>query len=136
MTDLEERKLLARCKKADDAVRNALALLDRQAASAPELTFAKVAEILSAMRDVDNVLLQHESHAFDYDKGAMPGAAGVKQKAWKHTMTWRLFVRRYASSAHCDRAGTNLHAVIVEVLDTLKLPMPDGLESLAQQIDA
>lgn len=136
MTDLEERRLLARCKKAEDAVRNALAALDRQAASAPELTFAKVAEILSAMRDVDHVLLQLQSEATDYPCGTMPGAVGVKQQGWKHSVTWRLFVRRYNSKEHCDRAGTNLHAVIVEVLDTLKLPMPAGLESLAQQIDA
>lgn len=134
MTELEERRLIARCKKAEDAVRNTLAMLDRQQAAAPELSFAKVAQILSSMRDVDHVLLQLESHAFDYPTSPAPGAPGVRLKGWKHDIRWRLFIRRYGSSKHCDRAGTNLLAVITEVLDTLKLPMPAGLESLAQQI--
>jgi len=133
MTDQEESKLRGRVKKAEDYVRSLTERLKRQENAAGD--FHQIAEMLSGMRDVDHVLLQLQSEASDYPCGTMPGAVGIKQQGWKHAITWRLFIRRYNSKAHCDRAGTSLLEVIKDVFSELKLPMPAGLEKLAQQID-
>lgn len=50
-------------KSLSNQASQALAKLERQASATPEITFAKIAEILSAMPHVDDVLIQLQSHA-------------------------------------------------------------------------
>lgn len=116
--------------------RQALAKLERQAAANPELTFAKIAEILSAMPHVDDVLIQLQSHAHDYPCGTAPGTSGgVKQQGWLHEVTWRVFIRTYPEGKYADVTGPTCLAAIKAVLTQIKLPMPAGLEKLAKSLE-
>lgn len=132
LNDLE--KLRIQVSRLTDQNKQALARLERQASAVPELTFAKIAEMLSAMPHVDHVLIQLSSDAHDYPTSVAAGTGG-KNMGWQHSIKWRVFIREYPHGRFADRTELSCYAAVKAVLDEIQLPMPAGLEKLAQSLE-